>query len=157
MFKSLVTEILGVAVPADQTAATTNILDVFRWKHRVALIFSDGNNEKATRQENALLADRDPLARRDLVVLRLRGDDVTSLFGPDLDHDADSIRERMDIVDGEFGLVLIGKDGGIKLRRREPVSAEEIFLLIDSMPMRRSEAEDEADPPGDVTAPSRPG
>ena len=37
------------------------------------------------------------------------------------------------------GIVLIGKDGGIKLKRPFVVSAGEIFDMIDSMPMRKAE------------------
>ncbi len=40
------------------------------------------------------------------------------------------------------GIVLIGKDGSIKLKKPFLVSAKEIFDLIDSMPMRRAEMKD---------------
>ncbi|MFO7687606.1 MAG: DUF4174 domain-containing protein [Desulfobacterales bacterium] len=33
----------------------------------------------------------------------------------------------------------MGKDGGIKLKRNDQVRLEEIFQLIDSMPMRQDE------------------
>ena len=36
-------------------------------------------------------------------------------------------------------LILLGKDGGIKLKRNDRVKFEEIFSLIDSMPMRKDE------------------
>ena len=39
-------------------------------------------------------------------------------------------------------VLLIGKDGGVKLRSTEPVSTDELFALIDSMPMRRREMEE---------------
>ena len=35
--------------------------------------------------------------------------------------------------------VLIGKDGGVKLRQEELVRPAELFALIDSMPMRKHE------------------
>jgi hypothetical protein len=35
--------------------------------------------------------------------------------------------------------VLIGKDGGEKLRRTTPLSPEELFAIVDAMPMRRAE------------------
>jgi hypothetical protein len=38
-----------------------------------------------------------------------------------------------------FALVLIGKDGGEKLRPREIVDSETLCRLIDSMPMRQEE------------------
>ena len=39
----------------------------------------------------------------------------------------------------EFAVVLIGRDGGEKLRSAEPVTVEELFGKIDGMPMRRRE------------------
>ena len=38
-----------------------------------------------------------------------------------------------------FSIVLIGKDGGEKLRRHTPLAPEEFFALVDAMPMRRAE------------------
>jgi hypothetical protein len=38
-----------------------------------------------------------------------------------------------------FSVVLIGKDGGEKLRRTTPLSPEELFAIVDAMPMRRAE------------------
>lgn len=39
----------------------------------------------------------------------------------------------------EFTLILIGKDGSEKLRSDKPVPTQELFKLIDSMPMRQVE------------------
>ncbi|TGN50206.1 DUF4174 domain-containing protein, partial [Paracoccus liaowanqingii] len=38
-------------------------------------------------------------------------------------------------------VLLIGKDGGVKLDRDGPVTPDEITALIDTMPMRRREAD----------------
>lgn len=38
-----------------------------------------------------------------------------------------------------FLAVLIGKDGGVKLRETSPVETDRLFNLIDSMPMRQRE------------------
>jgi hypothetical protein len=38
-----------------------------------------------------------------------------------------------------FRVRLVGKDGGVKLDRGEPVDVPTLFALIDAMPMRRSE------------------
>jgi len=40
-----------------------------------------------------------------------------------------------------FRVLLIGKDGGVKLRRDRPVDPAELEALIDTMPMRRQERE----------------
>ena len=38
-----------------------------------------------------------------------------------------------------FRVRLVGKDGGVKLDRGEPVDIPTLFALIDAMPMRRAE------------------
>jgi len=52
-----------------------------------------------------------------------------------------AIRKRLGVQAGTFQVLLIGKDGGVKLRSREPVSVNDLFGLIDSMPMRQQEME----------------
>ena len=47
---------------------------------------------------------------------------------------------RFHIGDGEFTVILIGKDGGEKLRSRSPVGMERLIEVIDAMPMRQKEA-----------------
>lgn len=39
-----------------------------------------------------------------------------------------------------FRVRLVGKDGGVKLDSAKPVTCEELFKLIDAMPMRQAEA-----------------
>ena len=54
------------------------------------------------------------------------------------------LNERDFVVQIQFGtksfsVVLIGKDGGEKLRRATPLSPEELFAIVDARPMRRAE------------------
>jgi hypothetical protein len=53
--------------------------------------------------------------------------------------DADSIRTHFAIPSNTFSLILVGKDGGTKLKRSDQVDLREILGLIDSMPMRQNE------------------
>jgi hypothetical protein len=41
--------------------------------------------------------------------------------------------------DTDFEAILIGIDGTVKLRRKRAIEIEELFELIDSMPMRKEE------------------
>lgn len=46
----------------------------------------------------------------------------------------------LEVVGGAgYAIRLVGKDGGVKLRRGAPVPLEEIFALVDAMPKRRVE------------------
>jgi len=116
-------------------------LEQFQWKNRVLVILADADNEKGSRQENLLLAERDGLSERDLVVLRVREGSVFAIFGAGENLDADSLRSDLDEQDAaHFAAILVGKDGSVKLRAIEPLPAEELFATIDSMPMRAAEA-----------------
>lgn len=58
------------------------------------------------------------------------------------DNDSKSqtdLRRRLGIAPSAFTIVLIGKDGGEKFRSVEPVPADKLFSVIDSMPMRKQE------------------
>jgi hypothetical protein len=51
-------------------------------------------------------------------------------------------RDRPNLAVGPttaFEVLLVGKDGGVKLRRLHPVDPAEIAALIDTMPMRQQE------------------
>lgn len=115
-------------------------LEQFQWKNRVFVIFSDHDNSRAARQENQLLADRDGLTERDIVLLKVAGHSVRLLFGAGEGLDADAIlRDLGGPQAGEFGAVLVGKDGTAKLNASEPIANAELFAIIDSMPMRATE------------------
>ena len=78
---------------------------------------------------DTLAADKSGLAERHIVVLS----DVSAPGGSQL-------REALQI-DG-FEIVLIGKDGGVKLRSKTPLDVETLYAVIDAMPMRRREMRD---------------
>jgi hypothetical protein len=48
-------------------------------------------------------------------------------------------RREFGIGRGDFAVVLVGKDGGEKLRSTEPLRSRDLLDRIDAMPMRRRE------------------
>ena len=105
-------------------------LDQYRWTNRPVLLFAPSESDEAYRLQMKILeADRSGLAERDILVLGDIGD-----LG------SGQLRETLQI--DEFEIILIGKDGGVKLRSKMPISLEELFSLIDAMPMRRQEMRD---------------
>ncbi|MDM9647478.1 DUF4174 domain-containing protein [Rhizobium sp. S163] len=116
-------------------------LTQFRWESRVVVIFPDKDNARTARQENQLMADRPGVEERDVVVLKVAGDTVRPLFGAVEDLDAKALaRDLAAPPAGEFMTFLVGKDGTVKLTIGEPISAAELFTIIDAMPMRSAEA-----------------
>ena len=105
-------------------------LDQYLWSHRPVLLFAPSERDKAYRLQMKILdAAESGLAERDIRVLS----DI-------LDVGRGKLRKTFQI-DG-FEIILIGKDGGVKLRSKTPISVEDLFSVIDAMPMRRQEMRD---------------
>ncbi len=116
-------------------------LDDLRWKHRVLIVFAPDDSHPAYRQLEASLHNsmRD-FEDRDMVLVSVFGESVTRSDSVVVqDAAALSLRERFDVATTSFEVVLVGKDGGVKLRADDPDVLSEIYALIDTMPMRRRE------------------
>ncbi|MBX5180741.1 DUF4174 domain-containing protein [Rhizobium lentis] len=114
-------------------------LAAFQWKCHVFILFADRDNARVARQDNQLLADRNALDERDMVVLKVSGGKVRALFGAADALDGEMIRHLDAPETGEFAAFLVGKDGTVKLKVSEPIISGELFAIIDSMPMRAAE------------------
>ena len=51
----------------------------------------------------------------------------------------ESLSRKYAVKQGEFTVILIGKDGSEKFRTNEIFTTEKLFSLIDAMPMRQAE------------------
>lgn len=100
------------------------------WLKRPVVIFADSPNDpRFDQQLNLLKALPEELEDRDVVILT------------DTDPKAASALRRQLRPRG-FMLVLIGKDGGVKLRKPFPWNVRELTRVIDKMPMRQREVRD---------------
>ncbi len=87
-----------------------------------------------------LQGQEDEITDRDLIIFSIFESGESRLRDSSIDqHSAASLRNRFSIQPGQFIVVLVGKGGGEKLRRKSEVELKEIFSLIDSMPMRQRE------------------
>ena len=125
-------KLLALALAAGLVLISRNVhaapLDTYRWKARPVIVF--GSGESATFREQLGLFNRASrgLRERDMVLIP-----VSNSGG------REDLRRAYNVAPGEFEVLLVGKDGGVKLRSRELVSPEEIFRTVDAMPMRRDE------------------
>lgn len=125
-----------------------NPISKHQWKDRVLIVTaSSPTNIGYKRQEQLLTKGKKGMKERDLVIYKLYND---HWLDPD-DHlmsekDAEAILNAYDIEAGTFSVLLLGKDGGIKMRKNDIVSTREIFQLIDSMPMRQEEMRRQKEP-----------
>jgi len=131
---------LGILVVAKALAAEMD-LEQFRWKNRLLIVFApDCNYPLLENLRQDLSASKGEVDDRDLVVLEILADRPSKIGSSPLSPcAAESLRKRFGVSPKSFCLILVGKDGGVKLKRNDAVKLEEIFKLIDSMPMRRDE------------------
>jgi hypothetical protein len=131
---------LAVASVVPATAAG---LDAYLWNSRPVIVFAPSRDAPtAVDQIKCLAAAREALAERDMPVIIATKSGVIALSGGRAPAalKASELRRAYGVADGAFAIILIGKDGGEKLRSSEPVAVERLTGLVDGMPMRRREA-----------------
>ncbi|MGB7242348.1 MAG: DUF4174 domain-containing protein [Sulfitobacter sp.] len=102
-------------------------LSEFLWKKRPVVVFGDADDDPRFLEQIALLKKREAdLAERDVVVIT------------DTDP-AQRTPLRLKLRPRGFMLVIVGKDGGVKLRKPFPWDVREISRSIDKMPSRQRE------------------
>jgi hypothetical protein len=129
----------GLADPAPASP-----LAEYHRESRVVLLFAPTDTTTLVEQTKELLADKQGLLERDVAVLAVVGQQPARLiFGPPPYGalSAAALRERFDVAEPiGFTAILVGKDGGEKLRKTHPIRRDELYGSIDAMPMRRREA-----------------
>lgn len=121
-------------------AAMPGGLSQFQWEKRVLILFAAADDTNYLKQRQMIDAQRAGLAERDMVVIRIDGDVAELVFGAAKNIDATAISREVSFqTNAGFQAILIGKDGGVKLRETQAVSEQALFGLIDSMPMRARE------------------
>lgn len=102
-------------------------LSQFVWEKRPIVVFADNPNDPNFGLQMEYLTDRvAELAVRDVVVLTDTAPSKQSAL-------------RTKLRPRGFMLVLIGKDGRVKLRKPIPWNVRELNRIIDKMPMRERE------------------
>ncbi len=118
-------------------------LDKHLWKNRILIVKTDGT--KLTSYNNQLdeiKKDKNGFIERRLVVYHVQGDTITHLNFSNNEMHNSSLEfgdNNLLIPTKNFEVLLIGLDGGIKIKQTKPITLEELYQKIDAMPMRRSE------------------
>jgi len=79
------------------------------------------------------------VAERDLVVIAVPYQSPSPTQATLTDDGATAARRRFRVAPGDFTVILIGKDGGEKLRSGRPLRFDTLRETIDAMPMRQEE------------------
>lgn len=118
--------VVAAALPA---RAADDPLTRLRWNSRVVVALAPTRDDPGLAAQRRLFAALGAQGReRDLVLVEATDDTPEGA----------ALRRRFGAGAG-FVAILIGKDGGEKLRSHAPLGRDALFPLIDAMPMRRQE------------------
>ncbi|OUJ74226.1 DUF4174 domain-containing protein [Hymenobacter crusticola] len=128
----LVAPLLAMTQSA-QHPSLAETLRASRWQKRIVLLYAPTSDNAEFKQQKSLLAQEQGATRsRDIQVLELV---ATQLSAADKQY----LQQQVKVDPAQFAVLLIGKDGGVKLRQKEALTTQELFGTIDKMPMRRQE------------------
>jgi len=134
------------AAPGMAQEADPFDLKEFRWKNRVLVVFAEQESTPAYKNHLREIEALDEEFRdRDMVLISAFEDGKGMAAERTLPSEAvDRLREKFGVSPGTYRLYLIGKDGGVKREGGPEIRIQDIFGLIDTMPMRRSEMRQKA-------------
>ncbi len=117
--------------------------DTYRWQKRVLVVGAASSDDEHLEQLlEAIAASRQDFDDRDMLLVTLIERGMSKVGDDELTAEqAKALREELDIAGGAYSVVLIGKDGTVKLASNEAVPMADIYALVDAMPMRRRELE----------------
>jgi hypothetical protein len=143
----------AAAAIATGQQARQDLLTAMHHVSRPVLIFA-GPKDTHTAAEQYMALQRHAAATRDrqvhVILLTAApiayeqggaGVPETSVAAP---AEQEALRKRFQIAPNTFAVLLIGKDGGEKMRSDRPVPWETLQATIDAMPMRQTEMHEKA-------------
>lgn len=115
-------------------------LSIYRDHHRLVIVFAaSAKDVRYVRQVRAWREAAGEMRERDLIRLSVFTADAWASGRRVKGLDSASLRARYKVSPDDFRVLLVGKDGTVKLDRQSLLTPKEVFALIDTMPMRREE------------------
>lgn len=116
-------------------------LSIHEWENRLLLILTEDTKDQQYQEQLAVLnAATAGLADRKLLLYTITPEAFRMGFNENANWIKSNSRfQQYHQARGPFEILLVGLDGGIKLRQSEILSTEKLFAIIDRMPMRRAE------------------
>ena len=120
-------------------------LEQHRWNNRLILIFfNDYKDTDLTDQLSEFKNFETGLHERKVLVDQITPDKFKLGWNDQhkWEQASEDLFSKYKITESKFEVLLIGLDGGVKLKAQDPINCEELFRIIDSMPMRQRELQE---------------
>ena len=115
-------------------------LTKYQWENRLIVVFTPtAENEKLQTQLETYKTELNEFMERKLVMIHSTPGKQKELLPESSGWQDSKLYQNMKESKLDYEVILIGLDGGVKLRQNEILETEKLFDLIDSMPMRKAE------------------
>jgi hypothetical protein len=138
--------LIATAMTGTGVARATPFRDK-RWQRRLFVIFAPREAHEGLKSMRAQ-TKTPKFGARDLDLVEVVGDAVRVNGEPVATPTARELRRTYDVASRSFAVRLVGKDGTVKLARNGAVPIDEVYALIDAMPMRRREMQERSSSDG---------
>lgn len=143
MIRTFTATIMSILISSNVAASGRNGVELgnYLWKKRPLLLFAPSPNSPMYRSiPDSLSAHQDQIQERHMVIIEVFQNGLVRIDGKsDSRRTAESFRQQFSAKEGELTAILVGKDGGLKLRQNGNLDLGKIFSIIDTMPMRQQE------------------
>ena len=118
----------------------------YKWENRIVIVATSNSENALFKSQLQVLENLAVEAQeRKLILFQIIGDQyiVNTYDESNQDQNWQKIKGAVSNIDIKnlkaFEFILVGLDGGVKLRLTDVISKEELFRIIDRMPMRLNE------------------
>lgn len=138
---ALMLAVLVTSTALGSATAVAAELSDYRWERRPLLLFAPTDSDpRLIETLGRIEASRCDFVSRDMVLGLVVTEGDSTLDGQVISPDqSQGWVKQYAIGENAFSVLLIGKDGGEKLRVNEVPDLQAIYAVIDGMPMRSSE------------------
>ena len=116
-------------------------LSIHQWENRLVLVLTEDSSSFAFKKQlKEFRLQEEGMQERKILVYQIMPQQfLTGLKESNMWQVTNTLFKKYKQKDAELEIILIGLDGGVKLRQTEFLSCEKLFTIIDGMPMRRAE------------------
>lgn len=138
MGKLVILSVLFFSISVESIKAQ-RFFDQFLWKNRLVLVIDNSaTRPNEIKQFMAFYKNEAENKNRDLILITLTNN-KTFLGFQTITENPQDLLKQLRLKPSFNGVLLLGKDGGIKFKSNSFTNPEDIYALIDSMPMRKQE------------------
>ena len=124
-------------------AMSSQSLSEYQWKNRIVVIFTEAKDSKEFKEQleqfEGFQNNPKGFKERKLVLIHALPEKHRTVIPNESEWQDSKLYQKMKKSKEAFEVILIGLDGGVKLRQQEVLETKKLFDLIDSMPMRQAE------------------